>query len=347
MARVKAGDGKLTRAAAVSVALHAALVGLARLPSPAEAHERPRDEPSDVWVGTTSELASERLIPVDVGAPAAGVATLGEAAPSATPAPPPVEATPPVPSEIPRTPESSPIRRSRDRAPEPPPAARAGEATHAAATHDAATRDEPTRDEATRAPDRERPARRPRHSRAAASAASVASEAGEASAAPPVGASPGGAFGAEGPGGARDLGRAFTRAIPPACQADPLWGDLPAGAAGSALFAIDVDADGKIARFEPLDRDPPKHLVALVRRTTALLGAGTFAIRLGSVTGGRQTLRVRASLSDEGEDAVGLSFKYEGGHGLAAFTQSAGRRVEVDVEVVRVEVHEAPAELAE
>ena len=142
----------------------------------------------------------------------------------------------------------------------------------------------------------------------------------------------------------RDLGRAFTRAIPAACSADPAWSKLAAGDAGTLRVELRVDAEGHIAGADPLGESPPKHLVNILRRTLPLLQAGTFAVRGSTPTAGTQTLELAAVVSDEpaGDDEAGardkLAFSYEGGRGKASFTQTGGRRVDVSVRVVSVKV---------
>ena len=84
----------------------------------------------------------------------------------------------------------------------------------------------------------------------------------------------------------RDLRRAFTRAVPAACQSDAAWAALPQGDAGSVEVAITVDDGGHPTSAEPRGVDPPKILVGLLRRTFPLLQAGTFAIQGGTVGAG-------------------------------------------------------------
>jgi len=141
----------------------------------------------------------------------------------------------------------------------------------------------------------------------------------------------------------RDLGRAFTRAIPPACQADAIWGTLAPGDAGTVELTITIDPTGRIQGYELLGDAPPKQLEHLAKRTLALLKAGTFALQSGSVSEGRERLRIRATTSDTaaGEETggpAGLSFAYDGKKGKAGFTQSNGRHVEILVEVVEVKL---------
>ena len=180
-----------------------------------------------------------------------------------------------------------------------------------------------------------RPKRKPRPQPASSALASS----GDAVGAAPGGPG-GGPFGAEGAASVRDLGRAFTRAIPPACDADPVWATLPTGETGKLEIAIHVDETGHITGAEPRGVDPPRALVSLVRRTLPMLQAGTFAVREGGVTEGTEILELRARVSDAGDAPGGssrLAFEYAHGHGKAGFTQVTGRHVEVSVRVAKVE----------
>jgi hypothetical protein len=105
-----------------------------------------------------------------------------------------------------------------------------------------------------------------------------------------------------------------------------------------------VSEEGKISGFEPITKNPPAHLINAVKRTLALVQGGVFALAGGSVTSGRQVLRLSAELSDttvsvdeaKSATAFGLESHWEGHKGLATFTQSGGRHVEITVEFVRV-----------
>jgi hypothetical protein len=137
----------------------------------------------------------------------------------------------------------------------------------------------------------------------------------------------------------RDLGRAFTRAIPPASAEDPAWKGLPAGPAGTIEITIQINESGKVTGRKVPDA-APKHLVKLVDRTLALLESGTFALKDGVVAAGTQRLALTARVSDvevpEGQagGAFGLKYTYDRGKGSAAFTQVSGRHVEIDVKLL-------------
>lgn len=150
-----------------------------------------------------------------------------------------------------------------------------------------------------------------------------------------------GPFGAEGPSAVRSLGRAFTHSIAAACQSDAAWGQLPVGNGGAIEVALSVDAGGRITGFRALDRDPPKQLLALVKRTIALIDSGTFELK-GSLGAGVEVLRIQATVSDLAADVEGGTVGFSNGDGKAGFTQEHGRHVDVTVKVVKVEAPAAP-----
>jgi outer membrane biosynthesis protein TonB len=316
-----------------SIAFHGAFVALAvlvvalkREPLPVPA-STPTD-PIDVWSGVTAAIGGERLVDVNVdalGGQPAPAAQGAQATPPPAPPPPQNAAIPAAPApkpavEKPALPED-PVGiepRPRPRAKKPKPVA-VDPAASASAVDPASSDEKP-------APPSPRPVKR----RASGDATG---ERGDGAAVGP--------FGAEGPSAVRSLGRAFTRAIPLACQADPGWGTLPAGDAGALEIAITVDETGHITGYRPLASDPPKQLVALVKRTIALLDAGTFALK-GNVSAGVEVLRIHAGVSDrEAAEAGGIA-ELSFGEGKAAFTQDSGRHVEVTVRVVKVDVPTEP-----
>ena len=321
-------------ASAGSIAFHGGFVALALLvamlkrePVPGNV-VRPAD-PVDVWSGVTAAIGGEHLVDVNVDA-------LGQAAPNgpAVPPSPPAAPPPPVAAAI----HAAPVEKPAAEKPslpddpagiEPPPKPRAKKPRPAAIDPKASTSavDPASPDEKPAPPASPRTAKRKAGGGGADGANGDGAKAGP--------------FGAEGPSAVRSLGRAFTRGIPAACQADPGWGKLPVGDAGSIEVAITLDESGHITGYKALASDPPKQLAALVKRTIALLDAGTFALK-GDVGAGVEVLRIQASVSDlEAEEAGGvaaLSF----GEGKAAFTQESGRHVEVTLRVVKVEVPAAP-----
>jgi hypothetical protein len=157
----------------------------------------------------------------------------------------------------------------------------------------------------------------------------------------------GGSFGAVGRAGVRDLGAAFTQAIPAACGADTTWSEIELGDGGTSRIAINIDENGRPKSFTPLEKNPPKQLRNLAKRTFDLLQSGTFSLRPGAVTAGRQTVEVSASVTMSDKPAtsgglIELGHKFENGVGRAHFVQSTGREVRFQVRVIRIEVTAAP-----
>jgi hypothetical protein len=156
-----------------------------------------------------------------------------------------------------------------------------------------------------------------------------------------------GAFGGEGlPPGVRSLPSAFTRAIPPATGADPIWQTLPTGSERPFTIAIEVDADGHVSSAEILKEkagSAPETQASHVReRVVALLGGGLFALQ-SNVGAGRLLLRITIALSDravhEDDDPAQLverGFEPPRGAapGRAYFTLASGRHFEAKVEVL-------------
>jgi hypothetical protein len=201
---------------------------------------------------------------------------------------------------------------------------------------------EPAADDGATAHERARENDHSAHAAASSSASRTASAGGAALGDSGGRAAGAGTFGSEGPGGVRDLGRALTRAIPAASDTDPAWRKLAAGDAGEIEIAIEVDETGHISSWKPLTKEPPLHLVGMIRRTLASLEAGTFALRTGSIGAGRQVVKLGARVSDVVSDGtpsgpISFAFTYETGHGTASFTQLGGRHVEVTVRLLRIE----------
>ncbi|HTA92347.1 MAG TPA: hypothetical protein VK745_22370 [Polyangiaceae bacterium] len=156
-----------------------------------------------------------------------------------------------------------------------------------------------------------------------------------------------GAFGGEGlPPGVRSLPSAFTRAIPPATGADPIWQTLPVGSERPFTIAIEVDADGHISSAEILkekDGTAVETQATHVReRVVALLGGGSFALQ-SNVGAGRVLFRITITLSDhavhdEDDPAQLVERGFEPPHGAtdgrAYFTLASGRHFEAKVQVL-------------
>jgi outer membrane biosynthesis protein TonB len=152
-----------------------------------------------------------------------------------------------------------------------------------------------------------------------------------------------GSFGAEGTAVVRDLGKAFTRALPAASSADKTWGALAAGSSGTIEVAVAIGEEGKITGYEVLSKDPPAFLLSAVKRTVDMLKFGSFVRPGETATAGRNVFRLIAEVSDRsvteddvsGAAAFGLGSTWEGRKGTAHFTQASGKHVEMTVEFVR------------
>jgi len=156
-----------------------------------------------------------------------------------------------------------------------------------------------------------------------------------------------GAFGGEGlPPGVRSLPSAFTRAIPPATGADPVWQTLPVGSEHPFTIAVEVDAEGHIFRAEIVKEqdgsEPTSQATHLKQRVVALLGGGLFALQ-NNIGEGRALFRITITLSDravhEEDDPAqlverGFDPPHGSSPGRAYFTLASGRHFEAKVQVL-------------
>jgi hypothetical protein len=156
-----------------------------------------------------------------------------------------------------------------------------------------------------------------------------------------------GAFGSEGlPPGVRSLPSAFTRAIPPATGADPIWQSLPVGTQRPFVLAVQVDGEGHIRGAQILDAHDGLEIVPqfehIRQRVIALLGGGLFALKNGSAAG-TDLFRITITLSDravkeerDSAEMVERGFDPPSGKspGRAYFTLASGRHFEARVEVL-------------
>jgi hypothetical protein len=322
-------------ASAGSIAFHGSFVAIAvlvaalRREAPVPAIAAPVNA-VDVWSGVTSAIGGERLVDVNVDAlggqagPAGAPGRAVEATPPAAPPPPPKATIPAV--IAPKPAMEKPALPDDPGAIEPAPKPRAKKPKPVAAEPASSAVDDPGD-----ANEKPAPPASPRATKHRAGGG--AGENGDGAKL--------GAFGAEGPSSVRSLGRAFEKSIAASCQLDPGWGRLPVGDAGAIEVAITVDATGRITGFTSLDRDPPKQLLALVKRTIAAIDSGMFELK-GSLGAGVETLRIQASVSDLEEDVQGGTVALSSGDGKAAFTQEHGRHVEVRLRVVKVESAATP-----
>ncbi len=294
-------------ASAGSIAFHGSLVAIAVLVAalkrePQIATVEAPVNPVDVWSGVTSAIGGERLVDVNVDALGGQVGPAGAAEKPALPDDP--AAIEPAPK--PRAKKAKPV------------------AADPAASSAAVEPGDP--DEKPAPP----PSSRARKRKAGGGAAGEDGDGAKS-----------GPFGAEGPSAVRSLGRGFARSIAAACVGDAGWGKLPVGDVGAIEVAITVDESGRITGYKSLDRDPPKQLLALVKRTISLIDSGTFELK-GSVGAGVEVLRIQAVVSDVAADVEGGATALSFGEGKAAFTQERGRHVEVTLRVVKVEVPATP-----
>ena len=343
-------------AVVVSILAHAAVISASGL-----RRERPDETeaplPPDQWSGNTSMPVGGELHDVDLagGQPGPTVPPSPETTPAPDPAAPaPAPETPPdaknddadkkVAEPVKPIAKADKPKEPRDKAP----VVRDKEKAKQDIADDAKNKARADRDDANEAPDEAKADRDEKKSAQddtndAKDKAAGGQDAAHAKRDPQAGGAAGagaGSFGSAGASSVRDLGRAFMRAIPPACDSDAAWGKLSPGSAGTFEVAILVDDDGRITGWEPLKPNPPAHLASVVRRTLGLMRGGTFALRDGAVSSGRQILRLSAEVSDVavGTDPFELGRgDWDGRKGVAYFTQTSGRHVEIKVELVRVE----------
>ena len=153
----------------------------------------------------------------------------------------------------------------------------------------------------------------------------------------------------------RHLAPAFTRAIPPAVSGDRAWTRLDLGDAGAVKITVIVNGEGRVAGIEtsPEDAELPKHLQRLVKRTTALLKAGRYALTAEPGAAGRETFLIRIALTKrdpidqagaDPDDALQLGNEPPTLDlpGKAYFTYASGRHFQAEVTILSSEVT-APA----
>lgn len=359
--------GASVAALVLSVLVHAALFSAFRTATGggAHAHAQPPNEPADLWVGTTAALPGagdvhEVEVEVTEAAPAKAAPAIVTPAPAA-PADP---AVPAEPDPSPPAPRPEPAAPRATAAPQPQPPKEATPKAKPEAVKPAEVKAKPEVAKPEDDPYAEAPRsaeavseREKRRSKVRAQEKAqgttqenepAPAKVSSANAGQPAGRDGGeahsggdrGQFGAEGVNGTRSLGRAFTRAIPPACQTDPVWRALPAGIAGTARVVVEIDAAGRVSGWKAEGAKPAPHFEGLMKRTLAMLGAGVFAVQGGEVSAGSQTLELGAEVIETGEAAApdALAWKFQEGRGEASFVPMAGKRVEVRLRVIRAAV---------
>ncbi|HEY6725805.1 MAG TPA: hypothetical protein VI197_17340 [Polyangiaceae bacterium] len=144
------------------------------------------------------------------------------------------------------------------------------------------------------------------------------------------------------------VAKAFTRAVPRIASADKVWHGLAIGAAGSAVFEIQVDARGKVVgQGTVLDKPAPaQHLARIVGRTVLLLRNQTFAASAEGGPPANQRFELSAvirqvpALEDsfaEPEDLRQIGRLVEPTRvrpGKANFTFNSGRQVELTLRLL-------------
>jgi hypothetical protein len=157
----------------------------------------------------------------------------------------------------------------------------------------------------------------------------------------------GGTYGAAGPlEGIRDLGRAFTRALPAAAlEMDAAWRSLPWGAGAEARITFTLGEKGELVDAKIHDPQPPSYLAVLLRRSVLLLKRGHFALQANQQAPGEQTFRVSVRLSRRAPSDNPFAEPYHimqrgftaptpDRPGHAFFTSASGRHVDLTVTAV-------------
>jgi len=149
------------------------------------------------------------------------------------------------------------------------------------------------------------------------------------------------------PRGVKHLAKAFTWYLPSAVASDKAWRKLPLGPAGSIDVTLKVNAEGKVVDAD-YDKKAAKHLVAIIKKTMALVWAGRFALDGKMGKAGREKLRIEVTLSesaphqDLGKDGkkphhvfnYGRDLPSMGTPGRAYFTQLSGRHFEARITIL-------------
>ena len=158
-----------------------------------------------------------------------------------------------------------------------------------------------------------------------------------ASDAPPSGTGRPALFGAVGVRYATDLATTFTRGFPQAASADPVWGSVPIGSAGTADVTLTLDESGHLVG-STVAGAPSSALRRGIERTLALLGPRAFTAR-----GAATRLRVTAHVGrDDVHDGLhgdvfalsGGSFTGDVGTAFFALPGAPGRRIDVELRLL-------------
>jgi hypothetical protein len=148
-------------------------------------------------------------------------------------------------------------------------------------------------------------------------------------------------FGAVGVPYAADLVTTFTRALPQAASADPVWLAATLGSAGSADLTLVLDEDGRLAD-ELIAGRPSTALRRAIERTIVLVGSRSFTAKARAtrlrITARVTTDDVRDGLHGDVFALGGSGGSFSGELGTAFFAIPAasgpGRRIDVELRVV-------------
>lgn len=133
----------------------------------------------------------------------------------------------------------------------------------------------------------------------------------------------------------RDLATAFSRAVPYAANADPLWQRLPLGDVGQVTITLDLSSGRLGERYQArpaLQKSSP--LARLIERTVALLQRGRLALHASDRKTGQQRLSLSVTLSQEAaRDALKIGFQAPSGKrpGRGYFVLESGRRFDAEI----------------
>jgi hypothetical protein len=142
-------------------------------------------------------------------------------------------------------------------------------------------------------------------------------------------------FGAVGDRAAVDLASAFTRGLPQAASADPLWLQAPLGSAGTVDVDLTLDDTGAIADVRS-SGTPGAALSQALRRTLALLNPRAF-VADGKHTRLRVTATITADAVHDGlhGEVFAIGGSFDRGEGSAFFALAVGRRIDIHIRQMR------------
>lgn len=140
-----------------------------------------------------------------------------------------------------------------------------------------------------------------------------------------------GLYGAVGERSAADLATAFTRGLPQAASADPIWRSSGLGSAGEAEVVLKLDESGHIESAQ-VAGSPSPALSSAIHRTLSLIKGRPFVARSKTTR-----LQLRATIAADTVhdglhgDVFAIGGSFAGGEGNAFFALAIGRRIDVQV----------------